>query len=154
MKKTIALILTLVTAVFCAACSDSGKDVDLEAVYSEITQKVTLPDLTQINTDDLLMSFYGIDAADAEQYVAYISSTSVRVDEIVMIKAVDSDAADRIKSALQTRYDSQYSANKNYLPDQAKIIEDCEVSQNGLYVRMFISPDAETMVSVYSEAFK
>ena len=110
--------------------------------------------MTQINSADLLLSFYGINEADAKQYVAYVSSISTQVDEIVMFEAVDSEAADRIKTALQTRYDSQYSANKNYLPDQAAIIKECEVSQNGNYVRMFISPDAGTMVSVYNEAFK
>lgn len=158
MKKITTLLLALLMMFSLAACGGSGdggsnKDVDLSAVYTDISDKVTLPEMIPLDTDRL-MSFYGIDKADVKQFVAYVSAVSVKVDEVVMFEAVDGEAAGRIKTALQTRYDSQYSANQNYLPDQAAIIQDCEVSQNGNYVRMFISPDADTMVSVYEEAFK
>lgn len=155
MKKITTLVLSVLMLFAFASCSGpSDKKVDLSAVYTDISESVALPDMIQLNTADMLMSFYGIDEADVKQYVAYVSGISTQVDEIAMFEAVDSEAAGRIKTALQTRYDAQYSANQNYLPDQAAIIQDCEVSQNGNYVRMLISPDAGTMVSIYEEAFK
>ena len=45
-------------------------------------------------------------------------------------------------------------AMKDYLPDEYAKIAACQVAQNGNYVSLIVSPDAEAMTKQYQAAFK
>lgn len=152
MKKLLILILTLMLSVTMFGCG-KAKEVNLTETYAQMTAGIDIPEMTTVSTEDALMSYYGINSADVKQCVAYICSTGIDADEIVLIEAVDENAADRIKISLDNRYSSQLARYKDYLPDQAAVIEACEVTQKGNYVSMIISPDAEAMVKIYDAQF-
>lgn len=157
MKRMIALVLAAVCLLVCvSACSASEtKEVDLSAVMAEIEEKVSLnADEMQEITKDELNIYYGINTEDVKQVAAKINSTGIKADEIVMIEAVDADAAQRIKEKLDARYESKKSETISYLPDEYAVIEKCSVEMTGNYVTMLISPDAATMTEIFQNAIK
>ncbi|MBQ6152764.1 MAG: DUF4358 domain-containing protein [Ruminococcus sp.] len=151
--KKIAIILVAVIILSTVLCACSGGK-KLSSVYEDITKQVELKDMLVLTTTDQLDKYYGIAAEDVEDFAGCINSTGVDQEEIIMIKATDDAAADRVKEALQLRYDTKLAQNKNYNAEQAEIIESCSVDQDGLYVSMIISTNADQIKEIYQKAIK
>lgn len=126
----------------------------LKDTYTKIQEQVTLPEMVNLDTTKKLDRYYGIQAEDVEDYAGGINNSGVQQDEIVLIKATSEDAAQRIVDALQARYDAKISENENYNPEQAAMIKACKIEQDGLYVSMIISPDAEKITDIYKTAIQ
>ena len=60
-------------------------------------------------------------------------------DEILMIEAVDSDAAKRIEEQLQSRLEQVMAQSKNYDAENYALLQKCAVKKTGNYVTLFIS---------------
>ena len=54
-----------------------------------------------------------------------------------------------VNEKIQTRYDSKYAQTKDYLLEEAKLIEASKVETDGNYVWMFISADADKMNEIF-----
>ena len=152
MKKLVLIIaVVLAMAVSLCACSggDESANKSLSEVYENIKSQVILSEMNEFDSVDKLNRYYGIAAEDVTEFAGGINNSGVEQEEIVLIKASNSDAAERIKKSLDTRYQAKYNENKNYNPEQAEMIEKCSVEQNGLYVTMIISENAETITQIY-----
>lgn len=151
MKRVLCLIMMIVTAAAFAGCSGGdGKSYDVQKAGEEITAQIeSASQMTKIN-DDILASFYGIDISDVDSYFVLISTDSTNQDEVVMIEAKDAEASGRVLEKVQTRYDSKYAQTKDYLPDEAKKIEESKVESDGRFVWMFISEDAGKMEEIFA----
>ena len=101
-----------------------------------------------------LMNYYGIAAEDVKQFAAAVSTTGINCDEVVMIEATGAEAAARVKTALDNRYQAKLVETENYLPDEYAIIKTCSVTQKGNYVAMIVAPNAADLVKIYDEAVK
>lgn len=139
--------------------SEDSKDTSAESsllkdTYAKIQEQVTLPEMVNLDTTKKLDRYYGIQAEDVEDYAGGINNSGVQQDEIVLIKATSDDAAQRIVEALQTRYDAKISENENYNPEQAAMIKACKIEQDGLYISMIISPDAEKITEIYKASIQ
>lgn len=152
--KKLAIILAAVVILSTILCACGGGGKALSAVYEDITKQVELKDMLVLTTTDQLDKYYGIAAEDVEDFAGCINSTGVDQEEIIMIKAKDDAAASRIKEALQLRYDTKLAQNKDYNPEQAEIIQNCSVEQDGLYVSMIISTNADQIKEIYKAAIK
>lgn len=151
MKRVLCLIMMIVTGVVFAGCSNAedAKKYDIQKAGEEIVSQIeSASQMTKVN-DDILTSFYGIDTADVNDYFALISTDSTKQDEVIMAEAKDADALKRVQAKIQTRYDSKYAQTKDYLPEEAKLIEASKVETDGNYVWMFISADADKMNEIF-----
>lgn len=165
MKKTVIICISVMMTMM-AAVSGCSKPADnpassgerqtstvsaksLGEVYGEIKANVTLPEMVEIDSARKLDRYYGIDESDVQEYAGGINNSGVEQDEIVLMKATDEEAAKRIEEALQARYESKYSENVNYNPEQAAMIQSCKVERSGLYISMIISPDADEITKLY-----
>lgn len=150
MKRIIALSLVCVLAIaaFCS-CSQSAKK--LSEVFTEIKSEVTLKDFDEFKSADDLNRFYGISADDVEEYAGGVNNTGVNQEEIVLVKAKDDSAASKVKDALDNRYKAKLNENKNYNPEQAKIIEKCKVESDGVYVSMIVSENADKITEIFKK---
>ena len=163
MKKIICALMVLVAMLSLCACgtttTTTDKDVsnvklDLKQIMSEIESSITLPEnMDDITNSDLLLQYYGIDAADVKSFAAKINGTGIKCDEIVMIEAVSAEALDRIKTCLENRLDDVKNQMNNYLPDEYKIASACKVEVVGNYVTLFISADAKGMTDLFNSKF-
>lgn len=150
MKRIIALSLVCVLAIaaFCS-CGQSAKK--LSEVFTEIKSEVTLKDFDEFKSADDLNRFYGISADDVEEYAGGVNNTGVNQEEIVLVKAKDDSAASKVKDALDNRYKAKLNENKNYNPEQAKIIEKCKVESDGVYVSMIVSENADKITEIFKK---
>ena len=155
MKKIIALLCAAVLVFALCACGSNGGSSTaakpLSEVFEEIKAQVTFPDVIEISDPSKLDRYYGIAAEEVAECAGCISSSGTEQTEVMLVKAADDASAEKIKGIFDNKYDSKLNENRDYNPEQAAMIEKCEVKRDGLYVSMIISPDAETITKIYNE---
>lgn len=156
MKKiTLFLVTALLILTFCS-CAENivAPKVNLTDVMSDIEEQIKLPaDMMTVSNTEMLKNYYGIEAEDVVSFEIRMNSSGVEQDEIVMIEAKDEEAAERIEEALDRRLDDKENQMKNYLPEEYQMLEKCDVEQEGVYVSMFLSDDAQKMEQIYNSYF-
>ncbi len=158
MKKVIALLCLLLCAgaaiTACSAGKDTKADNSLKEIYREIKAEVSLPDMVELDSADKLDRTYGITSGMVDGFAGGIDSSGVTMTEIVLIKAKDEDSAEQVAQKLNNRLQSKLDQNRTYNPEQAAIIEKCEVQTKGLYVTLIISGEAEKITEIVNEHLK
>ena len=147
MKKTVLAVAALLIVCALAACNQTVKQVDLDTVMSDIENSVSLPEMMELNADNL--SEYGMDASDAKQFVFRIDKSGIKADEVAMFEANDADGAARIKEKLEAHLAQRANEFNNYLPEEYAVVQQSSVETYGNYVTMFVSPDASEMTSIF-----
>lgn len=153
MKKFLAFIMAISIAVMFVGCGKSQKSTDLTKVMKEMEEKVSLDNMMDLTKEDLF-DYYGIVEDDIVQFAAKINDSGVKADEIVMVEAKDTNAAQRIKEKLDGRYQSKINENTNYNQEALEVIQKCKVDIKGNYVSMLVSPEVETLEKIYNNSFK
>ena len=156
MKKLFSLAMALVLALSLAACgqdSGSGKSADLPKVLETMKSEVGFSDVIELDEAGL-KSNYGIEADDVKQFAAKIKSTGTEYDQVLLFEGIDTDKANNIKKALDTWYEYEKSQTVSYLPEQYAIIEKCSVKQQGNYVSLIVSEQADKINGIYEESFQ
>ena len=156
--KKIALILAAALAVCAVLCACSGGAQKAEAkplseVWTAIKNEVTFNDFKEFDDVKKLKNYYGITEDMVSEFAGGVNGSGVNQEEIVLVKAVDDAAAAAVKTKLDSRYNAKLKQSRDYNPEQAAIVEQCSVTQDGLYVSMIVSENAETITQIYrSEA--
>lgn len=153
MKKIAAVIMAaMIMATAIAGCGGSGgtaENVDLTAVVTEIDNKYP-NEMKSIDTVDDLNKYYGIKAEDVKSFAAEYSKSAI--DEVVLVEAVNADAAKRVADCLQNRYNSKKQQGASYSAEDPQIVDKCSVKTNGSFVSMIVSANASDMESIYTAA--
>ena len=151
MRKLISIISFLL--LICVMLCSCSKNVEpLSKVFEQIKSEVGVSEMVEFGSVSDLDRFYGIAAEDIGDFAGGINNSGVNQEEIVLVKASSSDAAERIKTALTNRYNSKLNETKNYNPEQYAIIEKCSVETNDLYVSLIISEKASAMREILNKA--
>lgn len=153
MKKGIIACLLAVLLTL-SACSGGTKipDVDLTQVRTDLLEAQGIEDPYLLDTD-ALKSLYGIEAEDVAQSASYVTMDGTFPDEIILVQAVDDKAAERIQSCLKTRLDEVMVQSQTYDPENYAAAQKCTVTVDGTYVALILSPEQETLRSVYGGYF-
>ena len=154
MKKLLCAALMLAVLTLCACGATTAKTVDMTAVMPVMMEYTYAKDEMLMLTEDDLLELYGIEAADVKQFAAAIGLNSLKADEIVLLEAVDAEAAKRVKEMLDNRYQSKLNETRNYLPEEFAKIEKCKVSMEGNFVSLIVVSDVEGAEAAYKAAFK
>lgn len=147
MKKVISIVsaFVLCLAIF-TGCG--AKEVKLSEVMDKINSDFSLS-LQTLESADELNTYYSIDTADVKQFAAEIDPNNNAPVEIVLIEAVDADAATRVESALTTRYNAIYSQYSSYTPEQLDMVKACKVTKDGNFVSMIVADKGSEMLDVF-----
>lgn len=147
MKKVISIVsaFVLCLAIF-TGCG--AKEVKLSEVMDKINSDFSLS-LQTLESADELNTYYSIDTADVKQFAAEIDPNNNAPVEIVLVEAVDSDAASRVESALTTRYNAIYSQYSSYTPEQLDMVKACKVTKDGNFVSMIVADKGSEMLDVF-----
>ncbi len=160
MKRLIVLCLALVMALSLAACgnndsdntepSDTAVEMDMQEVYTKVGQAVEMPEMLALN-ESLMLDYCGIAAEDVKQAIVYICADSLRTDEIWLIEAADDAAAKRIVDLANARLKTKGDESITYSPEQYAVVEKAQLLQQGNYIALFVSPNAENMANVFRQ---
>ena len=137
--KRIMIVLTATVLVLALLTACGAKSVDLKKVMQDINSNYGLANLTVVEDTDNLNRYYRIPAEDVKQFAAELTkSASDGYTEVVLIEAVNADAAGRVKTQLESRLRSQLSDAKSYNASQVSMIEACSVKESGNFVWLVI----------------
>ena len=158
-KRPFLVVLCIVMTIICSACSASSggsKDSSFvskpEKIVNEIKSKCDLPEMKTISTEQLF-SYYGIKEDDVAYFSAVVASDSFSKDEVAVFEAIDEGEANTICDSLKKHYDKILKECSEYLPEEYTVVKDCKVVKDGIYVRLFISAQAEKMDEIYNSYF-
>lgn len=148
MKKFGTWTLCLLAALVLVGCSGGAEtSPDPQAVFSALEEQVALPELVDM-TDEYLEMGLGIDPNSWDSAVCYLPVDGTQPDEIIMVRATDSDKADDIRSKLEDRLGYKEKSAQLYLTENMPVIEAGVVRQDGLTVSLIVSEQAEEICGV------
>ena len=133
MKKVfLAVISAMIIALCMCSCGNSGsgtastaaKEINLSEVISTINSG-SPNKMELIESVDDLNKYYSISKEDVKSFGAEIDKSGI--DEVVIVEAVDADAASRIQAKLQQRYNSKKQQGASYSPEDLQIIKNCSI---------------------------
>lgn len=158
MKKfrLVSISLSIVLLFAFTGCTGS-KDVNLFEVLNSINFKfeISEDEMLRIETTDDLELYYNIAPADVKQFAAETTVNSATdIAEIILVEAVDKEAAQRVYDALQIRYNSQRDLCASYSAELLAIVNACSVAQNGNYVTLIMSSDFDAITEWYNSHFE
>ena len=130
---------------------DEPRQLDLSAVRDDIVGELALSNTMDMGPD-LLANLYGIRAEDCAQCAAFVTMAGIFPHEVVMIEAVDGDAAERVAEAMNKRLGEVMNQAAGYDPENYALAQKCAVGREGLYVVLFLSPESERMQAVFDAA--
>lgn len=141
MKKSIALILALITVLcLCAACGDDT-DPGMDAVSAAVKNAADSDIMTDI-PESYMQSMMKLSAENYTEYFARISSVGININEYGVFKTDDPDA---MKELLQAYLEYREEIwMDEYLPEEHPKLENAQVWVVGDYV-MYAILDSETM---------
>lgn len=157
MKKAVLFILSVFVALTLASCGgDANNDnaaavsLDVNAVYGKFSEAVALPEMLELDAD-LMLDYCGIRAEDIKEAVVVICADSLRTDEIWVIDAKDTAAADTIVQLAEKRLEKKGEESITYSPEQYAVVEKAELLRQGNYVTLIVSPDAADLADVFRQ---
>lgn len=160
-KKITAILMVAIMILSFASCGGAGdsgekteapKTVDLVAIKNEMITQLNIESPIDLDNDKLLNQ-YGITAETVKSSGSFIVLTGIFPAEIVMIEAVDENAAKEIQGKLQTRLDDLKAQSQSYDAESYSIAQSCSVYINGNYVAMFFSEHGAQMENIYLKYF-
>ncbi|MBO5448533.1 MAG: DUF4358 domain-containing protein [Ruminococcus sp.] len=158
-KKLLCTLLA-VMSVSCALASCSSSDdsktssassaananadteaADVCATADKLKSDISYDDELIEFTADKIEKILGIPADKYTSAKVYVSSSGGTPEEIACFEASDEAAAEEIKTALESRIESQKNTFTDYRPEQAPKLESPVLKVNGSCVYMCISGD-------------
>lgn len=156
MRKSFIIISVVLTVlVLFAACGSSSQSnsIDIHAVMDSITSQVQMPEETMnFSTNDDLMDYLGVDGSLAKDFVVVRDANYVGT-ELVIIEANDESSAQQISGQLNSKIAEDIETYQSYNADYAFLLQNSKVNINGVYVSLFISENAEQIISIYNSNF-
>lgn len=154
MKRSIAIVLTLLLLLGLAACGSSKpqeKQADLEALYK--TYSAQLPEMF-LPEGDMRLNYMGIEESDCLQVITAVSADGLAADEVWLIQAKDADALNRLKELADIRMAAKADETIDYNPEQYKIVEKGVILTEGNYLALLVCPQVDSMKAAFEEAVK
>lgn len=105
-----------------------------------------------IDSIDKLELYYDIAPADVAEFAAEVSKNSAtEINEIVLLKAADAEAAARISEKLELRLSAQKDLCASYSAELLAIAEKCSVRTEDLLVSLIICDDYDKAIKICDE---
>ena len=148
MKKIMLCLLVLCLMLTLTACGgDKGKEVDLNALTTELTGSGAFTmDISQFAMNALAAPTYGFDAAKTKSCSYFYDNGSN--EELLVVEATDGAAAEEIEQCCQQRVELQKAALENYNPDAIPRLDSAVLVRSGNYVVFVVSSDSAAVKAI------
>lgn len=119
----------------------SGSSKPFEDVAAAVSGSLDTEMLTRMD-DRMLKRNFGLNSADYDGVMYYASTSSMSVEEVLLIRVDSRDQIQQISDAIDERIDARMDAFEGYAPDQVRLLEDAQQSVRGRYVFFAVSSRA------------
>lgn len=108
--------------------------------------------MREIDSFEKLELYYDIAPEDVAEFAAEVAKDSAtEIDEVVLVKATDEDAAKRVAEKLELRLQSQKDLCASYSPELLAIAEKCAVRTQGVLVSLVVTEDYTAATALLDE---
>ena len=144
--------------------SAPAASVDLVAFYNELYAKLypldedgngTGPFVSDMaEMQEMVDAFYpGLSALSTKQLHIFMPAMSGVPYELVLVEAADAGDVEAVKTALQSRIDTEMANHMNYPAVQENWANNSRIVSNGAYVLMAVSADCDAYVEAFNALF-
>lgn len=103
--------------------------------------------MREIDSLEKLELYYDIAPADVAEFAAEVAKNSAtEIDEVILIKAVDEEAAKRVAEKLELRLQSQKDLCASYSAELLAVAEKCAVRTQGVLVTLIVTENYDAVV--------
>lgn len=126
----------------------SGSSRPFEDIAAAVSDSLDTDTLAQMD-DRMLKRNFGLNSADYDGVMYYASTSSMSVEEVLLIRVNSSGQIQQILDAIDERIDARMDAFEGYAPDQVRLLEDAQQSVRGRYVFFAVSSQATEYRNVF-----
>ncbi len=119
----------------------SGSSRPFEEVAAAVSDSLDMEVLTQMD-DRMLKRNFGLNSADYSGVMYYTSTSSMSVEEVLLIRVNSRKQIQQITDAIDERINTRMDAFEGYAPEQVRLLEDAQQSVRGRYVFFVVSSQA------------
>ena len=151
-NKIVATISLFVAMMLCVVgCAGQVKEIDESALAEQLVSEIEYDSkLTQV--DDFMVSLY-VTMEEDTTGIMYMSNGAT-AEAVAVFTAPDEDTAVTMKDNVQFYLNDQETAFEDYMPDEAKRIQDAVLVQKGKYVILCVTGDTQKAETIIEDAFK
>lgn len=149
MKKIALLLVFLLSFITLAAAEEVPAEVNPDTLLARA--QAVAEDLNEliVMTADDLYDLMGIEYEDYTDFAYLAHTDSLTGRELIILRAVDEEAAQRIVELLQGYLELRLHETRNYLPETYQVLCEAKVTQKDLLVVLTIdapNPAEEEML--------
>lgn len=146
---TFFIELVVLILMLCG-CSQRHISFD-EVMHSVLNQPL---DGVREGTSKDLRRFIGLNPNEIESFVYYIPTSSMDVEELLIIQVKDSAQFEVIEELLEQRVASQIDRFSAYKPENCGILDNYEIRTKGRYLFFAVSQQGEELSDQFRAAFR
>ncbi len=151
MKKTIAILVSVLTVMGLAACGGKKGDFDVNALGNDLSTKITYADsLGQMDIDTASM-FLNLSDVNVVKAAIYEGSGGT-AEEIVVLECASDTDAQKAEQVLKDRVSEQIESFTDYVPEELTKLNAAVIKVSGKYAVLSVSdtPDeARKLIDQY-----
>ena len=149
MKHGLAFLLAL---SFCLVLLPSYAEKAAETLLDRALRVAEDSDNLIRMDEDELYDVVGIAPEDYSDYAYLADYDALSGRELVLVRAVDEEAAERIFSQLSLYLEHRLKATRNYLPDVFRALSEAGIRQRDLLLVLSVAPpDPEEAIKLLQE---
>lgn len=152
MKKNFVFIVLVFTLCLTGCGDKTAGQVDLSVLRENLLSEAQLTDPLDI-PEDRFQELYGVKTEDVVDSICITALGGTYADEIIVIRAADQNAAQRIADALENYKQEQMNQSRDYDPARFSLLKDCKTLYRGSVVALFLSEKHEKLETVFQQAF-
>jgi glucose/arabinose dehydrogenase len=131
------------------AAETAAESTGLAALADRMIAEAGITDAIPVSSD-VLITFYSLDPSQIAEAAGYnASAAGAFPQEIILVKAVDEDAAANVAIAFINHLSNIASQAESYDPDSKALADQCPVITKGNYVGLFFSEHYQQLTELF-----
>lgn len=152
--KYFLLLLFLTMLVGCESYSEESQSPKISQIVDSIKAEIPLNFVTEANNTKALKRFFSLNASDYEEVSLFSPSSSMDVEELLIVKVKSPEQVDIVETAIENRVDKQLQSFSGYAPEQCALLEDYVFKIKGNYIFYSVGEKAEEMKQIFVNSVK
>ena len=120
--------------------SNRESNADFSTVQEAVLSAADLTPMAE-GDNQTIKRLYGLSASDFEGIMLYYPTTNMGAEELLLIKLKDVSQQEDVKSAIESRIETQKKSFDGYGVDQYAMLEKAVIEVQGNYVLLVVAAD-------------